>query len=114
MKEFTWKIVEVNAQAGTMVVEYTYNDMSSAYNIPMPGFGEDLGEWVKVYAPVADWDRMDQIFADVQAGMHGTGTIEQAPDVVATEQPNVVGSWQEEYLRALIYQILEEIRESQV
>jgi hypothetical protein len=30
-----------------------------------------------------------------------------------TEVPNIVGSWNEEYIRAMVYLVLEEIRESE-
>lgn len=115
MKEFTWKIQEVNAQAGTMVVEYSYSGLSRAYNIPMPTLDANVNDWVKSYAPVSEWERMDQVFANVEEGMEGTCSLDHSlSEAGNTEVPNVMGSWQEEYLRALIYQILEEIREAQV
>lgn len=108
--EFTWKVDSVDTASRTMVVEYSHADQSTRLNIPMPDEGEDIAAWVKVYAPLYDWQRLQKPIAAIEPGMTGVGTFE-APAPVET--PNVVGSWNEEYLRALIYQILEEIRESE-
>jgi len=115
MKEFTWKIVEVDAGQGAMLVEYTHEGARTTLNLPMPPFGENLGVWVKAYAPVADWDRAETAFADVQPGMHGDDVIDDVdPAEPLSDNANVIGSWNEEYLRAIVYSVLEEMREASV
>jgi hypothetical protein len=58
---------------------------------------------------------VQQELHEAPEGSAGTFTIEPVASAdAATETPKVIGSWNEEYVRALIYTVLEEIRESTV
>jgi hypothetical protein len=50
----------------------------------------------------------------VEEGSSGVSTLHPKKEAEVTESPNVVGDWGEEYLRAMIYQVLEEIKDAQV
>lgn len=105
--DITWKIVSKDDTNRTMVVQYN-NDAEALLNIAQPPRGHDLGEWIGSHFPqnrVATDDDFEPVVVGAE-GQSSTDRISQAP--------NVVGSWNEEYLRAMIYQIMEEMRESTV
>lgn len=114
MKQFSWKIASVDKDSGHMVVEYTHEDRTKSLNIPIPPVSEDPEEWVSMYAPVVEWSRTAADLHDLKEGVEGSGEFASAGEGSASESPNVAGSWNEEYLRAMIYQVMEEIRESEV
>lgn len=99
-------VTATDTTAGTMVVEFDNGGAKTSLNLPLPPVEHSLEAWVALYAPPPKTE-----IADVQVGM--SGSIEAQAEV-QTETPNTVGSWNEEYLRAMIYQVLEEIRESEV
>ncbi len=114
---FTWKIESVDDIAGTMVVTYVNEDgISNSYNMARPLADQDVKEWIERHAPVTNWIRAKQQggFAPLVIGDTGDGTV--APQAVSAppETPKVLGDWGEEYLRALIYQVLEEIKENEI
>jgi hypothetical protein len=108
-----WKIVSKDEQTHSMVVEYS-GDFNQLLNIPIPPADKQLDEWVRMYVP-QHVVTPQETHPDVVVGAAGSFAVEpQAPADTLTEQANVVGSWNEEYIRALIYTVLEEIRESTV
>lgn len=111
MKEYTWRIESKNDNSRTMIVEYTYENRSTRLNIPQPTTSVDVHQWINRFAPVAEWEQPVQEFAQIEAGAAGVGQFGADVD---SETPNLIGSWNEEYLRAMIYQVLEEMREAQV
>lgn len=106
MSTYTWEIESVDRAAGCMVVRYTHDSTTVRLNAPLPPVDEDLARWVVGFAPTWGYTRE---LADVAPGATGEAEVTALP-----EAPNVVGSWSDEYLRAMIYQVLEEIREAQV
>lgn len=105
----TWKVLSKDVGTNSMVVEYG-GDVSIALNIPIPTVDKDIDEWVKMYLP--QHHVVQQEFHDVAEGAEGSFTVELVAPV-QSEQANMVGSWNEEYLRAMIYQVIEEIREAE-
>ncbi len=120
MHQYTWKIMSVDAPNNSMIVEYAHDTLVTSLNIPIPAAGSELPAWVDLYAPVEQWraTQAAPTIDPVAIGTEGTGTFEMVPTVPeaqpASETPNVAGSVNEEYLRALIYQVLEEIKDTQV
>ncbi len=114
MNAFTWKIESVDQASGHMVVAYTHNSSTQSLNIPIPPASEDRDAWIGQYAPSLAWSRQAKELHAIEAGVEGTGTFEPVDEEVASEAANMMGSWNEEYLRAMIYQVMEEIRESEV
>lgn len=113
--EFTWKISSIDNQSKTMVVEYTHAGKTTPLNINQPSAGSDVEEWISRFAPIHTWAQEAKEVEVVSVGMSGTAVIEDSSDPSDDSEPsNVVGSWNEEYLRAMIYQVMEEIRESEV
>lgn len=110
MSTYTWKIESVHPETGTMEVQYTTDGHQSVLNLPMPDEDVDVGGWVDKYAPRSAWTKRT---STVQVGTTGTSKIAVEIDN-ETEIPNTIGNWQEEYLRAMIYSVLEEIHESSV
>jgi hypothetical protein len=111
---FTWQIESKDPLTGSMVVRFTPDTAPGAalsLNIPMPPVGVDVAEHVTQYAPANDWARAGAAYEEVEVGLGGASVT--AP-VMSSETPQVSGSWNEEYLRALIYQVLEEMKESAV
>jgi hypothetical protein len=108
-----WKIVSKDQQTHSMVVEYT-GDFNQLLNIPIPPADKELEEWVRMYLPQHVLVQHEP-HSDAVVGACGSFTVDtQVAGGQLSEQPNVVGSWNEEYIRALIYTVLEEIRESTV
>ena len=103
---YTWKIESVDADAGTMVVEFTNQDKVSLLNLPAPDVGADLSEWVDKFAPRQQWapKAVDQI----TVGMIGDEFIVTPPDLTPPAAPSPFIPQNEEYLRALIRQVLAE------
>jgi hypothetical protein len=111
MSTYTWKIESVNIDTGAVEVAYDFEGLESRLNLPMPDEGADIAAWVDLYAPRTMWTAKA---VTVEVGTTGTGEAELPEAATRSESPNTVGSWQEEYLRALIYTVLEEVRESSV
>lgn len=111
MTTYTWKIE--SASAGSMLVEFERDEVKTMLNVPVPPSGADLGEWVDKFAPRSQW-----VVAPltITVGATGQGNVElPTPEPVAPpEAPQVGGSINEEHLRALIFQVLEEIQASNV
>lgn len=121
MTTYAWKIDSVNADAGTMIVTYmiqvpaeepeTFDEKKTTLNLPVPALGVVVGEWIDKFAPRANWVQVP--VDNIVVGSVGGGMIEvPVPEPVippVNEQPNVIGAWNEEYLRAMIYQVIEEI-----
>lgn len=113
--EFTWKILSVDSNLKTMVIEYSFNGMTTSLNINQPDAGVDVGNWISQFAPIQMWEQASKEYETVSVGMSGTVVkTDETEGSGDSELSNVVGSWNEEYLRAMIYQVLEEIRESEV
>jgi hypothetical protein len=108
MNSYTWIVESVTA--GQMVVQYTHNETTLSLNLPVPPADAELSAWIDMYAPRAEWARVDAL--SVTPGMSGTGAL--AATMPTSEVPRVSGSWNEEYLRALIYTIMEEIQDQTV
>ena len=108
---YTWKIESVDDGAKTMIVKYTLNGADTVLNIPKPSLSDDVAAHVQRFAPIQTWRLTQQDHFEIAVGTEGTGTFEVEPPAPAPapEPANVVGSVNEEYLRALIFQVLEEI-----
>jgi len=128
--EYSWKIESTDPVSNTMVVEYTYSTYQAIrVNIPMPGTTldeADLAAWVARYVPVHIWVAAEAAVSGsvpsstVAVGATGTATYAASEATATTAAPatsgasTTVGSWNEEYLRALIYQVIEEINATNV
>lgn len=111
MSTYAWKIDLVNTESNTMEVSYTKDEKKTTLNLPIPPLGENVSEWIDRFAPRSRWATMptDAIIV----GSEGLGVIEldePAPAPSPAPAPAPSSSLNEEYLRALIYQVLEEIR----
>lgn len=111
MKEYTWEIKAADKAQNSLLVEYTFNGTTLTLNLPYPT--TDVKEHVAAFAPL-EIINAEQTDIVVEVGQSGTVRVDQADSFVQEEEPNVTGSWNEEHLRALIYQVLEEINESSV
>lgn len=107
----TWTILSKDLSTGSMVIEYS-GDVSLQLNIPIPSSDKDLEEWVSSYLPAQV--HIQQDLHEAPVGHSGAFTVEPPAAVEPSDVPNTTGSWNEEYLRAMIYQVLEEIKEAQV
>jgi len=111
----TWAVESIDRISGSMVVKYTVEDVETFLNIPVPPASQDAAEWVSKYAPKP---ALAESTSHLQVGLSGAVVQPVEPETPAAppanQPPNVVGSVNEEYLRALIYTVLEEIRESTV
>ena len=108
MSTYSWSVTAVEGEH--MSVQYVCGDKEHTLNVPVPPVETDLAGWIDMYAPRAEWQRREA--AAVQVGSSGTGSIALAG--ANSEAPQVRGSWNEEYLRALIYTIMEEIQDQTV
>ncbi len=105
-----WKILSKDATTNSMVVEYSGEGTAAvALNIPMPPTSASPDDWVKQYLPSSMVEPLE--YHDLEVGHESTFEV-SAGALTAVEQPSVIGSWSEEYIRALIYTVLEEIKDS--
>ena len=113
MEQYTWTIISTDSVTNTMQVQYSYNGLDTVLNVSLPAPGADFDEHIKLYAPVQQWRALATSTASLYApGATGTHEFDLAPP--PSEPATVNGNWDEEYLRALIYQVIEEINASQV
>lgn len=112
MEQFTWKIVSIDQITGHMTVEYTHDGNTQALNIPIPIATEDRDQWIAKFAPSLTWARKVQGFHELEEGQEGAGTFDSILEDVS-ETSTVAGNWNEAYLRAMIYQVMEEVKESE-
>ena len=106
MTDSTWTVLSIDQSSGHMVVEYVSPDGTVSLNIPLPKVNADVNAHLSMYAPVPV---NVELFAPIEVGSTGKVEILSPP-----ETPNVAGNLNEEYMRAMIYQVLEEIKESAV
>lgn len=108
---YNWKILSIDKASAHMVVEYSTDTESHSLNIPTPKRTVDLSEWVHKFAPHSRWEVRDEFDFETldpnASGTNNTGIVEES-------RPNVVGNWGEEYLRALVYQVLEELKDEEL
>lgn len=112
MNKYTWAVLETDKKMGTMEVLFSYDGLETTLNMPLPTVETDLALWIDKFAPVSTWAARAKTFAAVKVGDSGEAEFDIMRDTVETPVEN--GSWAEEYLRAMVYQVLEEIRESSV
>jgi hypothetical protein len=111
---YSYSISSVDNASKTMIVEYKSEGLEShQFNMHIPAEGVSVDEYIQKYAPIQRWIVMSSPLATVVEGHEGVATY-AAP--VATPEPQMVtdGVVREEYLRALIFQVLEEIKAAQV
>jgi len=111
MTTYAWKIDSTSADTNTMQVTYTFDGKSTALNLQVPALGVDVAEWIDKFAPRSLWELVptDAIIV----GSEGLGLVEVAaatPSPAPAPSAGQNAALNEEYLRALIYQVLEEIR----
>lgn len=142
MTTYTWKIESVDEDAGTMIVEFTHGEKVVVLNMqtpplvpatvppvdpaappvdptaplaaPLPPVAVDLGTWIDLFAPRQAWEPKPPSNIEVGATGSAQVVLPAPPQVAASETPQVAGSVNEEYLRAMIYQVLEEIKDAKV
>jgi hypothetical protein len=117
--DYTWKIESIDEDQATMVVAYTHEGQALSLNLHQPPARKDLAEWVNLHAPTSTWLRAKTpATRTITVGETGSGTfamVDAEPEhVFPTEGSNIAGDMNEEYLRAIVYQVLEEIKESSV
>jgi hypothetical protein len=113
--DYSYAIESVDAVQKTMVVKYMSTGLETTMlNISIPAVGADLDAHIRKYAPVQKWIAAGVTPMEVTAGYEGTGTY--TPPATPTPAPNPVihTTVQEEYIRALIFQVLEEIKAAAV
>lgn len=115
MKNGTWKIVAVDKKNETMVVQFDHTSGKIDLNLVIPREDVNLEQYIEMHAPTSTWVQKQTPIMAVTVGMQGDLAIHEATEVKSeSESVNAVGSWSDEYLRAMIYQVFEEIKESTV
>lgn len=110
----TWTVTAVDTTAGTMVVKYECEQLPAIeYNLQFPPGDTALEEWVKKFAPTGAWERLVSPPAEPVAVTVGTtGQTVISSQLAAPAASNSAYNVSEEYLRALIFQVLDEIQNS--
>jgi hypothetical protein len=113
MTTYAWKIDSTNAELNTMQVTYTFETKVTPLNLPIPALGVDVSAWIDKFAPRSMWEVLPT--DAIVVGAEGLGVVQlPEPEPAPTpEPPNVSGSVNEEYLRALIFQVLQEVQDAQ-
>lgn len=98
---FNWTVMSVDDGQATMVVRYETDGFPAVdLNIPQPRGGAVPEDWIPRFAPVDSWVTP----STVQVGATGSA-VADAPEEAPSSSPV-----SEEYLRALIHQVLDEIQ----
>lgn len=99
---YTWKIIEVDATARVLVVEYTADGVSEStkLNIGLPlAASTSLSTYVEQFAPIIQWKKslglLSEDLLSVSVGESGTASFD-------TEKAIKYYNWSEEELVALI------------
>ena len=74
MSNFSWKILHVDVDSRSMVVEYKKDGITKSLNLPMPNQTDDVTVVIHSYAPHDYWEQAKKPLATVFAGMTGSGT----------------------------------------
>lgn len=114
--DYTYTILSVDNPSKTMVVRFETDGRSPVdLNINIPVEGSNINEHIEKYSPIQMWLSLAVPSAAVSEGYTGIGTYVQ-PEPTPEPDPQSVtsGSINEEYLRALIFQVLEEIKAAAV
>jgi len=108
---YTWKIISVDALNHHMVVEYSTDSIVDKLNLPIPAKEVDIAVHIDKFAPKQRWEQRDSTATDhVSVGTTGISSLTVSEQPGQTETAQLVGTFQEEYIRALIYQVIEEIK----
>lgn len=79
MTTYSYEILSIHAQTGTMEVRYTREGHEQVLvAAPLPRVGQGLAEIVSAYAPLAVWEAEEVVFAAVQVGASGEVALEQS------------------------------------
>jgi hypothetical protein len=109
---YTWKIISVDTLNHHMVVEYSTDSVVDKLNLPIPAKEEDIAAYIDRFAPKKRWEQKDPVnFDHVSENMSGTLNLNVSEQSGQSENSQFTGSFHEEYIRALIYQVLEEIND---
>lgn len=109
MTTYAWTIDSTDADSGTMIVSYTNNEKTTALNIPVPDLGADIPAWIDKFAPRSSWQA--KAVDEIVIGATGEATIELP---VVSPAPQIPGAVNEQYLRTLIRQIIDEMNAAPV
>lgn len=109
---YTWKIEAVDNSARTMLVEFNKEDVVTMLNLPLPPADAVIGDWIDKFAPRQQW--IPPATQAVVVGATGSAAVELPAPAAPSEPPQTSGSVNEEYLRALIFQVIEEINAAAV
>ena len=109
---YTWKVISIDASTNHMLVEYSTDSTADKLNLPIPAIGEDIAAHIDKFAPKNKWVDTSTITTDhVSTGTNGTSILtEPEPDPGPSDTVQFMGTYHEEYIRALIYQIIEETK----
>ena len=108
---YTWKVISIDASTNHMLVEYSTDSTADKLNLPIPAIGEDIAAHIDKFAPKNKWVDTATITTDhVSEGMSSVVELIE-PDPGPSDTVQFMGTFQEEYIRALIYQVLEEIND---
>ena len=114
---YTWKIISIDQINHHMIVEYSIDSMVDKLNLPIPDKGQNISVYLDKFAPKHRWEAKDPADTDhVAEGMSSTSKLVSSSSAI-TAQPEthrILGVFQEEYIRALIYQVVEEIKDESV
>jgi hypothetical protein len=111
---YSYSIQSVDAVQKTMVVAYMSPGLEYVQlNVGIPVAGTNIDTYIQKFAPIQKWLASSATLADVAVGFSGLATY-AAPVPPAPVAPASVNAMQEEYIRALIFQVLEEIKAAQV
>jgi hypothetical protein len=95
-----------------MIVEYKSEGLEShQFNMSIPSEGTNVDEYIQKYAPIQRWVVQTAPLATVAEGHEGVATYVAS---VAPVPPPVGSAVNEEYIRAMIFQVLEEIKAAKV
>jgi hypothetical protein len=110
--DYTYAIQSVDTVQKTMVVGYQSPGLEPVQlNIGIPAAGVNLDAYLQKHAPTSKWTASSVVLMEITAGYAGTATYTAPAPAPAPTTPSTVN---EEYIRALIFQVLEEIKAAAV
>jgi hypothetical protein len=107
---YTWKIISIDAVNNHMIVEYTTDSVVDKFNLPVPSKEDDIAAHIDKFAPKHKWLQRDSV-DHISEGMSGTSElIVPESDPGPSDTVQFMGTFHEEYIRALVYQVIEETK----
>lgn len=108
MNTFEWTITGVNEELAQFTVTYKMGDREITLCLPLTDTGKTIEQVIETYFPSHLFE--EKKLMSVQPGMSGVASAKTR----VSELPTMYGSWAEEDIRAMIYDVIQQTKQEEV